>query len=60
MKITDEHKLNLKCIAIAIICFIIDEIDGGYMDGSGFSLILWCVIGFSFGVIIQNYREHKK
>jgi hypothetical protein len=61
MKISDEHKLNLKCIAVALICFTIDVIDGGiFIDKVFNGLVLWCIIGFSFGFIIQNYREHKK
>lgn len=61
MKISNEHKINLICVAIALTCFAIDYIDGGLFGDKVFNgLILWFVIGFSFGMIIQNYKENKK
>jgi hypothetical protein len=61
MKITDEHKFNMKCIAVALVCFVVDIIDGGTLHGKYFNgVLLWGVIGFSFGMIRQNYKENKK
>ena len=51
MKISDEHKFNLKCIAIALVCFSID-----YFNKNG----LWFVIGICFGLIFLNYKANKK
>jgi hypothetical protein len=61
VKISDEHKLNLKCVAAALVLFTIDVIDGGLENDNVInSLILWLAIGFCFGVILVNYRENKK
>ena len=57
MKISDEHKFNLKCIAIALVCFSIDYFN---KNGLWFVVGLWFVIVVCFGLIFLNYKANKK